>query len=49
MTYGIHPSLSCYPDRIAAIDKMIAHMKSFPDVWFPTYDTLAQYWKDNYV
>lgn len=49
LTFGIHPYLSCYPDRIAAIDKMIAYMKSFPDVWFPTYDTLAQYWKDNYV
>ncbi len=49
MTYGIHPYLSCYPDRIEAIAKMIAYMKSCPEVWFPTYDTLAQYWKDNYV
>ena len=49
LVFGIHPYLSGYPDRIVAIDKMIAYMKSFPDVWFPTLNTLAQYWKENYV
>lgn len=48
-TFGIHPYMSCYPDRIRAIDRMIAYMKSFPDVCFLTYDNLAQYWKENYL
>ena len=49
MTFGIHPYLSCYPDRIVAIDKMIAYMKSFPEVWLTNYAGLAEWWIENYV
>ena len=49
LTFGIHPYISCYPDRIGAIEKMIAYMKDFPGVWFSTYDALAQWWKKNYL
>ncbi len=48
-TFGIHPFMSCIPDRIGTIDKMIAHMKSCPDVWFTTFGSLAQWWRENYV
>jgi len=49
LTFGLHPYISCYPDRIGAIEKMLAYMKSFPGVWLTTYEKLAQWWKENYV
>ncbi len=49
LTFGIHPYISCYPDRIGAIERMIAYMKGFPDVWLTTYDRLAKWWKENYL
>jgi peptidoglycan/xylan/chitin deacetylase (PgdA/CDA1 family) len=49
LTFGIHPFISCWPDRIVAIERMIAYMKGFPDVWLTTYGNLARWWKENYL
>ena len=49
LTFGIHPFMSCVPDRIRAIERMIAYMKGFPGVWFANYRTLAQWWREKYV
>ncbi len=49
LTFGIHPFMSCTPDRIGAVERMIAYMKSFPDVWFTTFLGLAEWWKENYL
>lgn len=49
LTFGIHPFMACIPERIGAVEEMVAYMKSFPDVWLTTYDTLAQWWKENYL
>jgi peptidoglycan/xylan/chitin deacetylase (PgdA/CDA1 family) len=49
LTFGIHPFISCWPDRIGAIEKMVAYMKGFPDVWLTSYANLAQWWKENYL
>ncbi|MFO1317905.1 MAG: polysaccharide deacetylase family protein [Burkholderiales bacterium] len=49
ITVVIHPYTSCIPDRIHALDRIIAYMKGCPDVWFPTYIELAQYWKKTYL
>lgn len=47
--FGIHPFISCTPDRIGAIERMVSYMKGFPDVWFTTRGELAKWWKKNYV
>jgi len=49
ITFVIHPYTSCTPERIGALDRMIAYMKGCPDVWFPTYIELARYWKETYL
>ena len=49
ITFVIHPYTSCIPERIGALDRMISYMKGSPDVWFPTYIELAQYWKDTHL
>ena len=47
-------SLCCHdfiigrPSRIKLLDRLISHMKSFPDVWFATCDEIATYWKKKY-
>ena len=49
VTFVIHPYTSCTPERISALEDMITYMKSFQDVWYPTYIELARYWKETYL
>lgn len=43
----MHPQLIGRASRIALLDKLIAYMKSKPDVWFTTGDELATCWQKN--
>ena len=49
MRYGIHPFVSCTPDRIVFHDKALRYMKGFDDVWFARHKDIAQWWKDNFI
>ena len=33
------------PERLAALDKLIAYMRSKPGVWFATHEGIARYLK----
>ena len=39
----MHPHITGHRSRAAALDKLIAHMRSRPGVWFATHEQVAQY------
>jgi len=39
----MHPHSSGHRSRAAALDQLIAHMRSRPDVWFATHEQVARY------
>ena len=43
----MHPSTSGHRSRVAALDKLITHMKSKGQVWFATGEEIANYLKQN--
>lgn len=47
--WGIHPDISCSPDRIVWNDRCLGYMKGFKNVWFARERDVAQYWKENYL
>ncbi len=42
----MHPHITGHRSRIAQLDKLIAYMKSKPDVWFATLEQVAEYVKN---
>lgn len=48
-TLGIHPFVSCLPDRIWAINDMISYLNNSPDVLVAPYRDIAEWWKDQYL
>lgn len=41
----MHPHISGHRSRVAALEKLILHMKSKPGVWFATEEQIAEYLK----
>ena len=39
----MHPHITGHRSRAAALDRLIAHMRSRPGVWFATHEQVAQY------
>jgi peptidoglycan/xylan/chitin deacetylase (PgdA/CDA1 family) len=39
----MHPHITGHRSRAAALDQLIAHMRSRPDVWFATHEQVARY------
>jgi peptidoglycan/xylan/chitin deacetylase (PgdA/CDA1 family) len=44
----LHPRLVGWAHRLALLDRFLAHVRSFPDVWTPTGAKCAQYWRETY-
>lgn len=44
----MHPQIIGKPGRILMLEKLIQHIKSYPDVWFATGEQIAEWWKENY-
>jgi len=42
----MHPHVTGHRSRIAALEKLILHMKSRPGVWFATHEQVARYVKE---
>jgi hypothetical protein len=42
----MHPHVTGHRSRIAALEKLIVHMKSRTGVWFATHEQVAQYVKE---
>ncbi|MCW5976940.1 MAG: polysaccharide deacetylase [Bryobacteraceae bacterium] len=42
----MHPHVTGHRSRVAALEKLILHMKSRPGVWFATHEQVAQYVKE---
>jgi peptidoglycan/xylan/chitin deacetylase (PgdA/CDA1 family) len=43
----MHPHITGHRSRVAALEKLILHMKSKPGVWFATHEQIARYVKAN--
>jgi peptidoglycan/xylan/chitin deacetylase (PgdA/CDA1 family) len=41
----MHPHITGHRSRVAGLEKLIAHMKSRPGVWFATHEQIARYLK----
>lgn len=41
----MHPQIIGRPGRILMLEKLIQHIKSFPDVWFATGGQIAEWWR----
>ena len=39
----LHPHITGHRSRVAALDQLIAHMRSRPGVWFATHEQVARY------
>jgi peptidoglycan/xylan/chitin deacetylase (PgdA/CDA1 family) len=39
----MHPHITGHRSRVAALDQLIAYMRSRPDVWFATHEQVARY------
>ena len=39
----MHPHFIGHRSRLAMLDELIGHIKSYPDVWFATHSEVAQY------
>jgi peptidoglycan/xylan/chitin deacetylase (PgdA/CDA1 family) len=48
MVFGIHPYVGCLPERVRALERMIAYIKSQPGVWMHRYMDIAEYWKTHF-
>ena len=44
----LHPQLIGKPGRVLMLERLIQHMRQFPDVWFARMQDIAQYWKETY-
>jgi len=44
----LHPQVIGKPGRIRMLDKLLAHIKQYPDVWFATGEEIATWWLQNY-
>jgi peptidoglycan-N-acetylglucosamine deacetylase len=42
MTLTLHPQLTGRPSRLAALERLIDDVRSFPGVWLPTHGELAE-------
>jgi len=49
MNVGLHPHVSGRAYRIRALREFIQHAKSLPDVWWPTREELADWYKENHT
>ena len=44
----IHPQLMGKPGRTLMLERLIKHMRSFPDVWFARLKDIAAHWRKTY-
>jgi peptidoglycan/xylan/chitin deacetylase (PgdA/CDA1 family) len=44
----LHPQLIGKPGRILMLERLIKHMKSYPDVWFARLRDIAEHWRKTY-
>ena len=46
--YQNHPLIMGRAHRIIYFDKLLEHMRQFPDIWFARANEVAQWWLDHY-
>lgn len=47
-SFMLHPQVIGKPGRVLLLEKLIQHIKSYPDVWFATGEQIATWWRKNY-
>lgn len=47
-SFMMHPQVIGTPGRIIMLEKLIQHIKSYPDVWIATGEEIADWWRNNY-
>jgi peptidoglycan/xylan/chitin deacetylase (PgdA/CDA1 family) len=43
----MHPQVIGRPGRLIMLERMIDHIRSFPDVWIATGEEIAEFWRDH--
>ena len=43
-TSMFHPQIIGKPGNIMLMERLLGHMKKFPDIWYADARTIAEYW-----
>lgn len=44
----MHPQVIGKPGRVMMLEKLLQHIRTYPDVWFATGGQIAEWWRQNY-
>jgi len=48
MSVGLHPRIIGRPGRAQGLDRFLAHVRKFKDVWITNRNTIAKFWLEKY-
>ena len=49
MSVGLHPRIIGRPGRILGLDRFLAHVRDYPDVWIASRTEIARFWADRFA
>ncbi|MBI3067589.1 MAG: polysaccharide deacetylase family protein [Betaproteobacteria bacterium] len=49
MTVGLHPKVIGRPGRIGGLDRFLAYVREFPDVWLASRTEIARFWAGRFA
>ncbi|MBI3965432.1 MAG: hypothetical protein HY329_07330, partial [Chloroflexi bacterium] len=49
MSVGLHPRVIGRPGRIGGLDRFLAHVRNFPDVWITRRTDIARFWAERFA
>ncbi len=49
MSVGLHPRIIGRPGRILGLDRFLAHVRDYPDVWIAPRTEIARFWADRFA
>ncbi len=49
MSVGLHPKIIGRPGRIGGLDRFLAHVREYPDVWLAPRTEIARFWAERFA
>lgn len=49
MSVGLHSKIIGRPGRIGAVDRFLAYVRQFPDVWLASRTDIARFWAERFA
>ena len=49
MSVGLHPKSIGRPGRIGGLDRFLAYVREYPDVWFAPRTEIARFWAERFA